>query len=1040
MDQEISAQTQEHVTTSDRVVDSIHAVDVGLKKERAAFHRLPLDVIQKILYTVDANTFASLTVLNQQWRGASNNAELYAHQISQCPLFAISSSITGNSIQNQDLNDLKRKFAREIRRNAFDVFLRPRTTHVTLISSSAGSSTALPIGEALKFSFSANGHILLCLSSSRICVLDLASPLLKVLYELKTTRMPLAATILDSGRVLAVVSHRHQVNIYHLSHCEAKHVQVLTLNDVPRTLALAPNGNVLGIAYEGGIEVYAIGENVLSTQRRAVRCEQVDELSFSPDGSLLLGTSLDCPGKGFVTITAPFPSDSMVDVSDYLTQIWTTQILFPDLVPGYGHVTSVSNHVGDDDNWIIGFDNTLKTFRAVRSNDPRNGVVYFPGPVAPGGLLEYTPSLIPAIDPDGELVALAFHGSGLWLYGIPDDMNQTPPKNNGTIQVNGTVRSRQSEQSSPSSDHDETVVGRLRRTINRPSLMIQGHKIADIPGLTAARWVAQQDSSNEVASNRHRLVAVAPGGVTSASLGDEAIPVDGGRVSIFDFEPSTKDGNIVDLTIELGEAEPLILREPNANLEQEVELERRRTQLHRRVVGSPRVNPRDRPTASRQSFPARSNSQKQNFGNQRGSRSQAGSPVSDRAVGDVTLFLDGPYSNTAPRSGDTLRRAATAAASNRRPQYQAREQARPVLPVLQIPHESDADNWVPPPPPYSRNADGPLPDHLRQLLLPTMTAPPGGVMEEFPQTIRRVHTNQGTQQERTSSNFLSRRWSTRRPTTNEGTSRRRMSFRQSTVSQPTPPSSHQPQRSPHQRTSSSISLSGNALQARLNHPVPPLPPVPPVPPISVLVPPVAHARTELPPSSHSQQSPAQTPSSNRPVSSADTQRRQSRSSRLFSGGFRKSNKNVPPNSDLARNGSIARHSAFSRSSPNLAFGRSAIHRMSTIYSSSSRPGEQNGVSRTRSRSETLHPPARLTESALRNAIQNQPGQGNQLGRSQPRRFHAQVPENPAPEEPVWQNPSSSETEAWRARIAEWNQNTINERRRSKGKSSRCIVM
>lgn len=979
---------------------------------------------------MDPNAFASLTALNKKWREASNTPELYAHHISRCPLFAVSSSVIDNFTKPQDFEKLKGMFAREIRRNAFDIFLRPRTTHVTLISSCVGSATALPIGEALKFSFSANGHILLCLSSSRICVLDLVSPQIKVLHELKTTRMPLAATILDDGRVLAVVSNRHQVNIYHLSDREAKHVQVLTLNDVPRALALAPNGNVLGIAYDGSIEVYALGENILSTQRRAVRCGKVDELAFSSDGAFLLGSSLDHPGEGFVTITAPFPSDSMVDVSDYQTQIWTTQILFPDLVPGYSHVTMFPNHVGDDDSWIIGFDNTSHAFRAVRVNDSRTGAIYFPGPASAGGLQEYSPALSPAVDPNGELVAFAFRGGGLWLYGIPDDMNVLPLEENGTLGVNGTRIFRSSPQITSSNPDDNTVARRLKRTLNQPSLMVQGHKISDIPGLTAAHWVTQrQTADSDSPIRRHRLVVVAPG-VTSASLGDETIPVDGGRVSIFDFEPSIKDGDTSELTIELGEAEPLLLKEQNGNLEQEVELERRRTRMHRGQVGTPRTNIPERSAASRQSFPASSSSHKHNNSNnsnQRGSRSQVGSPTAESEIGDVTLFLDGPYSNTAPRSGDTIRRAATAAASNRRAQHRVREQDRlPAVPVLQIPHESDADNWVPPPPPYTRNADEPLPEHIRQLLLPTMTAPPGGVMEDLPSPVRRVQTNLGTQPERANSSFISRRWSIRRPTMNGETSRRRLSFRQASVPQVLPSTSPASQRESRPGSRGRLSLSGMALQARLNHPVPPVP----------------GTESEIPPSSVSQQSPGLVQETNGPITSsagthtAGVQRKPSRASRLFAGSFRKSSKQLSPNPELNRSGSIVRNMTFSRSSPNLAFGRAAaLQRMSTIYSNSSRPGDQNGVSRTRSRSETVQPPARLTEAALRNALQSQSATNQH---PQSRLQHVQVPGDSLG---GWQHPTSSDTEAWRMRIAEWNQNTIDERRRSNSnKTGRCIVM
>jgi hypothetical protein len=913
-------------------------------------------------------------------------------------------------------------FAREVRKNAFQLFLRPHKTLVTLISSSVGSSAALPTGEALKFDFSANGQILLCLSSSRIFVLDLAAPEITVLHELKTSRMPLAATILDDGRILAVVSHRHQVNIYHLSKTEAKHVQVLTLNDVPRTLALAPSGSVLGIAYDGSIEVHALGENVMATQCRAVRCGKIDALSFSLDGSMLLGSSLDHPDAGFVTITAPFPTDSMMDLSNYEALTWTTQILFPDVVSGYSHVTLLSGQVGGDDDWIIGFDSDLQTFRAVRPSDPKTGSTYFPGPSSPDGMDECMPSLSPAVDSNGELVALAFRGSGLWLYGLPDDFSLTPLE---SIRDAGGDNARPSVQSQPSSGNcHERVATRLRQILNQPSLMIEGRKVADIPGLTAARWVTHRRSAGSNIPRPQRLVAVAPGGVTSATLGDETIPVDGGRISIFDFKPSAEDGETVELTIELGENEPIVLKEPHANLEQEVELERRRTQLRRGGTGLPRVDPGESFNIPRQPHPDTSNHPKSHH-----SPSSSQALDTEVEVNDVTLFLEGPYSNTAPRSRDTLQRAATAAATNRRSQQSIREQERPRLPALHIPHESDADNWVPPPPPYTRDAEEPLPEHLRQQLLPPMTAPPGGTMEDIPQQIVRANTNLDNQPDRAgavgSSAVLSRRWSTRRrtmDTTSDSTSRRAMNFR--------PLSFHRNQR--HSTSTSELDI----------EPIPPIPPAE-----SDIITPSAAPRQTVRPS---------------PTESGTTPSRRSfRNSRLF-GNIRKpgndslsqpseQQQQYLPDPSPRRNRSVMRNDRFSRSSPNLAFGASSgINRMSTIYSNASRSAEPNGqVRRTRSRSEVTQPPAPLTEEALQ--IQN--ASDRRYSRIQPQLMpihgedHAeQQVADPRQQQQQsasaadWQQPNPTESEDWRTRIEAWNANTISERKRSRSKNARCIVM
>ena len=84
--------------------------------------------------------------------------------------------------------------------------------------------------------------------------------------------------------------------------------------------------------------------------------------------------------------------------------------------------------------------------------------------------------------------------------------------------------------------------------------------------------------------------------------------------------------------------------------------------------------------------------------------------------------MDAPYAHGSPRSGTTLRRAATAAAINRRlhpTRIVAQEhiQYRRADGREEHPHESDADNWVPPPPPYTREPIAPLPEHLRNAVL-----------------------------------------------------------------------------------------------------------------------------------------------------------------------------------------------------------------------------------------------------------------------------------------------------------------------------------
>lgn len=633
------------------------------------------NILRSILYTVDPSAFASLALLNRKWRRISDAAPLYAHHLARCPSY----SATRDSVPySESLDSLKRRFFAEIRRNAFDVFLRPRQTLVKLISTSMSSSTAFSKGEAFRFSFSASGQMILCLSSSRIVVLDVTARLPVVKHELKTSRRPLDATILDDGSLLAVVSSRHQVNIYSLSDDDSKLIQCLALNDTPRALALSPTGGVLAIAYDDKIEMQAVGEGVLATDRRAVRCNGVDSISFSPDGFMLLGSSVLGRTSSIVSVTVPFYTGTEDDVSpgDAQVRMWTTQVLFPASLQGYTRACSLPFHEEGEDDWVLGYDKQRGAFRVVRISNANAGTVYFPSPFSPNIHQKAIPIMSPAVDGRGELVALGYEDSGLWVHGIPNrlDVASSARSSRGFLQQSGAI---------------------------------SGHKMSDIPGITAACWVGYSHSSAHPVSKGLRLVTVAPGGVSPPSIGEEDVPVDGGRVLLLDFDRSSRNGETIEVSIELGEAEPKMLTEPNSSMDTEVELERRRTQLRRNNTAAPRRlrNP------ARETHPpsASSASQKAPYRHRRNSSYQSNSNTPRL---NATLFGDAQ-----PRTGDTLQRAATAAAVNPR-RYSNPRQPQTLRYIPQVPHESDADNWVPPPPPYSREPDAPLPEDLRRTLLP----------------------------------------------------------------------------------------------------------------------------------------------------------------------------------------------------------------------------------------------------------------------------------------------------------------------------------
>ena len=660
-------------------------------------------LLRRILYLVDANTFASMTLLNRKWRRISDAKAFYAHHL-RCQPFSLTDEAKPNLIYSHDHSALKRRFLAEIRRNTFDVFRRPRRTVVTLTSASLSSSTAFPGGEAFRFVFSPNGHIILCMASSRIIVLDVTADPLAVRHELKTRRRPLSAAISDDGSLLAVVSSTHQVNVYRISYADTQHIQALALNDEPRALALTPTGCALAIAYNNCIEVYALDEGAVASEKRTVQCDPVDSLSFSLDGTVIFGSSLECGRSVLLTITASsgVGTEPELPVTEACTRPWTTQILFPNTMNGYSHACLLPMHPEGDGHWILGYDTKVSAFRAVRSNNPSAGTTCFASPLSNGEPHELLPLMVPAPDCNGDLIVLGFQDCGLWLYGVPKRLDgvytpSSPTETNGHgIQSN---------------DEAENYA-RLSQTVGHPTLLRHGHKLTDMPGLTAASWVGREHPIR-------RLVAVAPGGVSAHTIGEEDIPIDGGRVIILDFERSPKDGTTKEIEIEIGETMPKILEEPSASMDTEIELERRRTRLlrHNTLALHPRTAAR--PPVS------------ESFDDQKRALEANGDRVSSNVAGHTDFALpqvpDIPYDNTQPRSRDTLHRAATVAAATReRATREHRRMSNRTL-GIQVPHESDADRWIPPPPPYSRDSGAPLPDRLTQTLRPTRTSAAQGV-------------------------------------------------------------------------------------------------------------------------------------------------------------------------------------------------------------------------------------------------------------------------------------------------------------------------
>ncbi|OTA69218.1 hypothetical protein K449DRAFT_362521 [Hypoxylon sp. EC38] len=709
------------------------------KQSLTAFDRLPDEIIEQILQLTDPNSFASLVLLNSKWRRVSQQAHLYAHHLSRCESYAASHSVVPvAAVDDENLPNLRRLFAREVKRNLFEAYLRPKTTTIKLISNCIGSSSA-PGGEGMQFSPSPRGHRLLAYNSSRIFVLNVREPELVVKREFKILRRPASACILDDGSLLAVLSTDMQVDLYDLRKVPPRRIQSLILDHAPRAIALSPCGSVLAAAYEGGIEVSSISPGALPTDRRAVKCDGVDALAFSFDGTQLLGTTTTSHTPNTVILTAPYydPGNQLSEENN-ISALWTTSILFPNTSRDCSHAVLLQESSSMEATWTFTYDRSFETFRAVRIDDLRNGTTYFTGPVptasSPGPLL---PCTLPAANYQGDLVSAGFEGIDVWLYGVPEDLEAVPEGNHATPDPNGAPPLQRMNSGvsvrSPSRVHEmhggrvpqwQILCDKFRNTF------VTGRKITEMTGVSTVKWVSGFGET----SLEERLVVAARGVMPPKLVTEEdGIDfVDGGRVTILDFDYSSINGEEKEITIEVGTKEPEVLEEEHRDIDTEVAIVRRRTVAQRRgnrssmmsvaATTSRQVDALLRPSTSHNSDMEDPLVPRPMATARASSRVAALDESEDVSLEEAQEALDAPYAHANPRSGPTLRRAATAAAVNRRrnpqPAVAGRVEYRRADGRAEHPHESDADNWVPPPPPYTKDDPGDLPAFLRHSAIP----------------------------------------------------------------------------------------------------------------------------------------------------------------------------------------------------------------------------------------------------------------------------------------------------------------------------------
>jgi hypothetical protein len=570
---------------------------------------------------------------------------------------------------------------------------RPRINIIKLVSNTATSSAGFPQGEAFGFSVSAGGRRIAAYNSARLYILQTIPLPVGISQDFALKRRPLAVEILDDGTHLAILSDQHTVNVWDLSQLSLERCRTIKLDFPTYCIALAPTGGLLAVAYEGGVEIFSLDPNALSTDRRAVRSQKMDRLSFSQDGSTLLGTTTRINASSSVVVNVPvFPAaPNGVPTSEELKEAWCSELLHPENIRNSSHATFMRENRDSCTDRLFAWNGIADTFGILNTTNLQYGHVDFPVVISPplstcGGLGAAIHSC-PAIDEYGDTVAMIVNDRTIRLYIVPHKAAD------GEVSVEAH-----------SIDH-ELDTG-------------YGCPFSD------ARWVySDTRASTSTMDQPHvqgRLLVTSPGGVGDSGVPEESVQdVEGGRIIIFDFDSqfAGQPGQTFSLT--LGKTPPQVLEEPELDVADEVALVRRRTVNQSRGGGlsqrpvtlgraATTLNPsrNGTRTAGSLSMPRRSNSVVSAYPGQPEAAHSLPDLLEANENGAANAAIDEPFLNTAPRSQASLQRAASNAQRHRFQALEERVHDR-------VGVESNAAFL--PLPEYTAEPNAPLPSRFRAM-------------------------------------------------------------------------------------------------------------------------------------------------------------------------------------------------------------------------------------------------------------------------------------------------------------------------------------
>jgi hypothetical protein len=593
---------------------------------------------------------------------------------------------------------------------------------VELVSISATSS-AFP--ESFGLAISSKGRWIVAYSSAALYII-LAEELptfRNTCRAFRLRRKPLAVAITDVGK-FAILTSSYKIDVYECGDGSGsslqsinRKIQTVLLDNEAWTIALSSDGEMVAAASDQGIEIVGLGMGT-GLDRRQINCGSVESVTFSNDGKSLLATAPARKSRisTFLTISGSFDNaflgDEVVEEQPIGKQ-WISQLLFPEKIsarqasflpdPSNSQISELLAFNPQSEQFGI-FDTAMKMFNGKMLGIPED---------VTWSRSQRFEDTLPAVSNTGSHIATAVRlkeNSEIWTY-----------------EMSSEWREEDLPSSSNNQDTDFSNITPKHRLL-LPSRDDNGPS----ENLICLRWMQVDDVPVE------RLVALI--NTVNMSMPEDVVPTvspaASGKIMVFDFKQYPPDEvrlGLHKVAINLDEFSLTdSLADEEVALEREVDIVRRRTQVQRNQQRSqPRQPDTGTPIDQRESRLRRSlsSSSRQtpltdnvnlDLHSSRPRRRRSFSSVSDvsedNEIGGAGVAVDEPYSHSAPRSQFTLNRAATVAQNSPASRMHLRSaptrqvQYRRADGMREHPHESDADDWVPPPPPYTERPDQPGPN------------------------------------------------------------------------------------------------------------------------------------------------------------------------------------------------------------------------------------------------------------------------------------------------------------------------------------------